>query len=48
MTPGQLDVDGKPVAAVGLTVENGRITRVYSIVNPHKLTGLDAEITLTR
>ena len=44
----RLDVDGKPVAAVGLTVENGRITRIYSIVNPHKLTGLDAETTLTR
>jgi RNA polymerase sigma-70 factor (TIGR02957 family) len=44
----RLDLDGKPVAAIGLTVENGRITRIYSIVNPHKLTGLDTETTLTR
>ncbi|HKH09352.1 MAG TPA: RNA polymerase sigma-70 factor [Agromyces sp.] len=44
----RLDIDGKPVAAIGLTVEKGRITRIYSIVNPHKLTGLDTETTLTR
>jgi hypothetical protein len=32
----------------GLTVENGRITGIYSIVNPHKLARLDAEATLAR
>ena len=35
-------------AAVSLTVENGRITRIYSIANPEKLVWLDAEAVLAR
>jgi RNA polymerase sigma-70 factor (TIGR02957 family) len=43
----RIDVDGQVIAA-SLAVENGRITRVYAILNPHKLTRLDAEAELTR
>ena len=35
-------------SAVSLTVEGGRITRIYAIRNPHKLTGLDRVTLLTR
>ena len=34
--------------AISLTVEDGRITRIYAIRNPHKLTGLDRVAVLTR
>lgn len=45
--PGALiDIDGEVAAAVSLTVENGRITRIYAILNPHKLARLDAEAAL--
>jgi RNA polymerase sigma-70 factor (TIGR02957 family) len=44
----RLDVDGEAVAAVSLTVEGGRITRIYSTVNPHKLARLDVEAALAR
>jgi len=44
----RLDVDGRVAAALSLAVENGRITRIYAIVNPHKLARLHAEATLTR
>ena len=37
-----------PHGAVSLTVENGRITRIYAIRNPHKLAGLDGIAALTR
>ncbi|WP_446215638.1 sigma factor-like helix-turn-helix DNA-binding protein [Micromonospora sp. IBHARD004] len=47
--PGALiDIDGEVAAAVSLTVENGRITRIYAILNPHKLAWLDAEAALAR
>jgi RNA polymerase sigma-70 factor (ECF subfamily) len=42
------DVDGEIAAAVGLTVKDGRITRIYSVFNPHKLARLDAEAALAR
>jgi len=45
---GRLDIHGKVAAAVSLTVENGRITRIYATVNPHKLARLDAEVALAR
>ena len=35
-------------AAVSFAVEDGRITRVFSMANPGKLAGLDAEARLTR
>jgi RNA polymerase sigma-70 factor (ECF subfamily) len=44
----RIESDGELAAAIGFTVENGRITRMYSIVNPNKLAGLDAEATLAR
>jgi len=44
----RVEVDGKLFAAVGVTVEGGRITRIYSIVNPQKLGWLDAESVLAR
>jgi RNA polymerase sigma-70 factor (ECF subfamily) len=44
----RLEVNGALAAAVSLTVENGRITRIYAINNPHKLARLDTEAALTR
>ena len=44
----RIDIDGEVAAAVSLTVENGRITRIYAIHNPHKLARLDAEAALAR
>lgn len=37
-----------PSAAISLTVENSRITRIDVIFNPHKLARLDAEAVLAR
>ena len=39
---------GDQVAAMSLSVENGRITRIYVIANPHKLARLDGVAALTR
>jgi len=44
----RVDVDGVLAGAVSLTVEGGRITRIYSIANPDKLARLDDEMALTR
>jgi hypothetical protein len=33
---------------VSVSVENGRITRIYAIANPHKLARLDEVAALTR
>ena len=33
---------------MSLAVENGRITRIYAVRNPHKLAGLDGVAALTR
>jgi len=44
----RVEVDGALAAAISLTVEDGRITRIHSIVNPHKLAWLDAEAELVR
>jgi RNA polymerase sigma-70 factor (ECF subfamily) len=44
----RLDIGGEIDTAVSLGVENGRITRVYAIRNPHKLAGLDGVAALTR
>jgi RNA polymerase sigma-70 factor (ECF subfamily) len=45
---GRIDVGGTLTAAVGLTVADGRITRIYAISSPEKLARLDAEAALTR
>jgi hypothetical protein len=39
--------DGQ-LAAVSLVVENGRVTRIYAIANPRKLTRLDEPADLAR
>ena len=44
----RVEVDGKLVSAVSVTIEHGRITHIYSIANPDKLARLDAEATLSR
>jgi RNA polymerase sigma-70 factor, ECF subfamily len=45
---GRIDVGGEINAAVSLSVENGRITHIYAIRNPHKLARLDGVAALTR
>ena len=42
----RIDPGGELDTAVSLTVEGGRITRIYAIRNPHKLTGLDTAAVL--
>ncbi|MFJ5969806.1 RNA polymerase sigma-70 factor [Streptomyces sp. NPDC093060] len=44
---GRLAFDGEP-STVSLSVENGRITRIYVVRNPRKLTRLDEPSELTR
>jgi RNA polymerase sigma-70 factor (TIGR02957 family) len=44
----RMELDGRLVGVVSLTVEDGRITRVYSIANPDKLSRVDDEALLAR
>jgi RNA polymerase sigma-70 factor (ECF subfamily) len=44
----RLDVGGQVDTAVSLAVENGRISRIYAIRNPHKLVRLDGVVPVTR
>lgn len=44
----RLDVPGQFTGVAGLAIENGRITRIYGVVNPHKLARLDEEAQLSR
>jgi RNA polymerase sigma-70 factor (ECF subfamily) len=44
----RIDIGGHVHAAVCLTVENGRVTRIYAISNPHKLARLGEEARLSR
>ncbi|MFI9491306.1 RNA polymerase sigma-70 factor [Streptomyces halstedii] len=44
---GRIEFDGEP-AAVSIEVENGLITRIYVVRNPHKLTHLDEPARLAR
>ena len=44
----RIELGGEVVAAISLTVEDGRITRIYSVWNPHKLARLDERATLSR
>lgn len=44
----RIDIAGALDTAVSLTVEGGRITRIYAIRNPHKLAGLGDVADLTR
>jgi RNA polymerase sigma-70 factor (ECF subfamily) len=48
-SPGlRVDIGGELDTAVAVSVEKGRITRVYAIRNPHKLAGFDGVAPLTR
>jgi RNA polymerase sigma-70 factor (TIGR02957 family) len=44
----RVDRDGELIAAVSLTVEHGRISRIYGVANPEKLAGLEREAPLSR
>jgi RNA polymerase sigma-70 factor (ECF subfamily) len=44
----RIDFQEAADTAVSLTVEDGRITRIYAVRNPHKLARLDTETSLTR
>jgi RNA polymerase sigma-70 factor (TIGR02957 family) len=44
---GRFEIDGEPTA-VSLVVENGRVTRIYLMRNPQKLTRLDELAEITR
>jgi len=44
---GRIEIDGD-LTAVSLVVEDGRVTRVYLVRNPRKLTRLDEPAELTR
>lgn len=45
---GRIDIAGALDTALSLTVEDGRITRIYAIRNPHKLAWLEEVASLTR
>jgi ketosteroid isomerase-like protein len=45
---GRIDIGGEINTAMSFSVENGRITRIYAIRNPHKLARLDGVAALTR
>jgi RNA polymerase sigma-70 factor, ECF subfamily len=48
-SPGaRIDLAGEVDTAVSLTVEDGRITRIYAVRNPHKLGGLGGVAALSR
>jgi RNA polymerase sigma-70 factor (TIGR02957 family) len=44
----RIDIDGEVDTAVSIAIEDGRVTRIYAIRNPHKLAGLDGVAALTR
>ena len=44
----RVEVDGELAAVLSVTVEDGLITRIYSVANPDKLARLDAEAAITR
>ncbi len=43
-----IELNGKLDTAIGLTVEDGRITRIYAIRNPHKLARMGETMPLSR
>jgi RNA polymerase sigma-70 factor (ECF subfamily) len=45
---GRIEIGGELDTAVSLAVENGRITRIYAMRNPHELARLDGVAALTR
>jgi RNA polymerase sigma-70 factor (TIGR02957 family) len=45
---GRIVLDGQVDTVISFVVEDGRISRMYAVRNPHKLAGLDGIATLTR
>jgi RNA polymerase sigma-70 factor (TIGR02957 family) len=45
---GRIEVNGVLDTAVSLVIEEGRITRIYAVRNPHKLTRVEQEVPLSR
>jgi RNA polymerase sigma-70 factor (TIGR02957 family) len=45
---GRVELAGALDTAISLVVEDGRVTRIFAMRNPHKLARLDAEATLSR
>jgi RNA polymerase sigma-70 factor, ECF subfamily len=45
---GRIDLAGELDTAVSLVVDDGRITRIYAMRNPHKLAAMGEEATLSR
>lgn len=44
----RVDRDGQLDTAISLAFEGGRISRIYAVRNPQKLTRLEAELKLSR
>jgi RNA polymerase sigma-70 factor (ECF subfamily) len=44
----RFDLDGALDTVTSVVVEDGRITRIYAIRNPHKLGRMDREAALSR
>lgn len=44
----RMDLDGRADTAVSVVVEEGRITRIYAVRNPHKLSRIDEVAPLRR
>jgi RNA polymerase sigma-70 factor (ECF subfamily) len=44
----RIDLDGAMDTVASLVIEDGRVTRIYAVRNPHKLARLDAEAELSR
>jgi RNA polymerase sigma-70 factor (ECF subfamily) len=44
----RMDIGGEVDTAIGITVEDGSIIRIYAVRNPHKLAGLAAVADLSR
>jgi RNA polymerase sigma-70 factor (ECF subfamily) len=45
---GRVRVGGELNTVISVVVEDGRISRMYAVRNPHKLSRLDHETTLAR
>jgi len=44
----RFEIDGELAAVVNMVIEDGRITRIYAVNNPHKLARLNEEAELSR
>jgi hypothetical protein len=44
----RFELDGELYGVANMVIKDGRITRIYAILNPHKLARLDEEAELSR